>query len=132
MSPDDLDEEAFDDDHNEDDEDTAALARLRQAEARLHSTPPRCLAGFTATPTTLPDVGFDGHGPNINKIYPPACPCGHDRFRPLGHPVNNRGVDLFVSPLTLECAACGKVTELIDTDQHGYDAEFGHGSATIR
>lgn len=126
MSPDD------DLDDDDDDEDTA-LARFRQAEAHLRNTPPRCLAGFTVAPATLPGVAFDGHGSNLIKIYKLACPCGHDHFRALGHHLkNDRGDDVFVSPLALECAACGKVTELIDTDQHGYDAELGHGTATLR
>jgi hypothetical protein len=39
----------------------------------------------------------------------------------LGHHLkNDHGTPIFVSPLALECA------------QHGYDAELGHGSATIR
>jgi hypothetical protein len=69
----------------------------------------------------------------LNKIYRLACGCGHDRFTALGHHLkNDRGHDIFVSPLALECAACSKITELIDTDQHGYNAELGHGGATIR
>ena len=121
------------DDEALDDEDESAIARLREAEERLLTTPPRCLAGFRAEPATLTGVAFDGHGSDRNKVYRLSCPCGHDRFRVLGHFLrSDRGTDLFVSPLALECAACGKVTELIDTDRHGYDAELGHGSATLR
>jgi hypothetical protein len=78
-------------------------------------------------------VAFDGHGSDRNKVYKLACTCGHDHFRVLGHHLkNDRGRAIFVSPLALECAGCAKVTELIDTGQHGYDAELGHASATIR
>jgi hypothetical protein len=115
------------------DDDEAALARYRAAEEKLRNTPPRCLDGFKIAPVELKDVAFDGHGSDLNKVYRLACGCGHDRFRVLGHLLkNDRGQAVFVSPLALECADCGTVTELIDTDQHGYDAELGHGSATIR
>src|SRR5262249_47862620 len=39
---------------------------------------------------------------------------------------------VFLSPITLRCAACGKEVELIDTDRHGYDAEIGAIVATVR
>ncbi len=121
------------DDEDLTDEQRAAMARFLEAEERLLNTPPRCLDGFQVEQTELENVLFDGHGSELNKIYKLACACGHDRFRVLGHHLeNDRGQPIFVSPLALECASCGKITELIDTDQHGYDAELGHGSATIR
>src|SRR5581483_2200764 len=48
----------------------------------------------------------------------------------------NKG-DLLVSPLAFGCSACGRVTELLDTDVHGYHAEVGKleggvGSAKLR
>jgi hypothetical protein len=126
-SDDDPDNDAVDDD------DDVAMARFRAAEERLRKTPPRCLTAFNVESATLPGVAFDGHGSDLNKVYKLACKCGHDRFRVLGHHLkNDRDDPIFVSPLALECAGCGKVTELIDTDEHGYDAELGHGSATIR
>jgi hypothetical protein len=125
-SDEELDADDFDDDE-------AAMARFRAAEERLRNTPPRCLDGFKVEPATLADVAFDGHGAAFNKVYMLACNCGRDRFRVLGHQLDNgRGDAIFVSPLALECAACGKVTELIDTARHGYDAELGHGGQTIR
>jgi hypothetical protein len=129
MAPDEeLGPEAFNDDDDE-----AAMARLREAEKRLRNTPPRCLAGFKVEPATLTGVALDGHGSGLNKIYKLSCTCANDRFRVLGHHVKSeQGGTVFVSPLALECALCGVVMELIDTDQHGYDAELGHGSATIR
>ena len=124
---DDFDNDAVDDD------DEAAMARFRAAEERLRRTPPRCLAGFKVESAAPPGVAFDGHGSDLNKVYKLACECGHDHFRALGHRLkNDRGDDIFVSPLALDCAGCGKVTELIDTDEHGYDAELRHGGATIR
>ena len=39
---------------------------------------------------------------------------------------------VFLSPLATRCEACEKVTELIDTDRHGYDPEIGAIVATQR
>jgi hypothetical protein len=39
---------------------------------------------------------------------------------------------VFLSPLATRCAACEGVTDLIDTDRHGYDAEIGAIVATKR
>jgi len=119
----------FDDD-DFDDEDAEVLARLRAAERRVRTTPPRCLSGFTTRPSSLKGVRFDGHGEPLNVVYQVACACGHDAFRALGHRVTIDGYNAFVSPLALECAACGKVTELFDAAEHGYDPEVcGHSYA---
>ncbi len=114
------------------DENDAAIARFREAEERIRTTPPRCLAGFKTEPAELPGVKFDGHGQPLNKVFHLCCTCGSDHFLALGYPLINRGVPIFVSPLALQCATCKKVTELIDTKVHGYDSELGHTSATIR
>ncbi len=113
-------------------DDDAALARIREAEERIRTTPPRCLSGFKVQPERLQGVVFDGHGEPLNKVFQLRCECGHDRFLVLGHHKTNRGHSIFVSPLALQCSACDKTTELVDTKEHGYDAELGHGSATIR
>jgi hypothetical protein len=39
---------------------------------------------------------------------------------------------VFLSPLAARCEACGRITELIDTNRHGYDAEIGALVATMR
>ena len=114
------------------DEDDDALARFREAEERIRTTPPRCLAGFQPQPAELPGVRFDGHNQPLNKVFHLRCACGSDHSVALGYPVVNRGVSVFVGPLALRCATCGETTELIDTEIHGYDAELGHGSATVR
>jgi hypothetical protein len=72
---------------------------------------------------------------HINPIFALSCHC-HSKhhlvhcYRWVNEDFNNAVVTL--SPLALECAACKKVTELLDTDIHGYDAELGHGSTTVR
>src|SRR5262249_11068529 len=87
--------------------------------------PPRaCLAGFRLTPAKLP-IEWDD---STRSVWRLACSCGAEQGRILGHPLGDYkdwpdGADCFVSPIGFECAACGKVTEVIDTDQHGYHPE---------
>src|SRR5579883_1993364 len=118
----------------------------------FRSHPPRCIAGFTARPVELPGVEFDGH-PSMSRLNfepPPgvtidapehstplfalSCRCGNGRHYVHGYRWTNPTCHtvVFLSPLVLECAACGKMTDLLDTDVHGYDAELGHGTATAR
>ncbi len=115
--------------------------------------PPRCIAGFTARPAELTGVEFDGHvsmsqlnfevppgitidaPEHINPVFALSCQCGGTRhyvhcYRWLNAEFNNAVVTL--SQLSLECAACRKMTALLDTDVHGYDSELGHVSATLR
>ena len=115
--------------------------------------PPRCVAGFTAQPTDLPEVQFDGHvsmsqvqfdeapgvtidaPEHVNPVFALACPCGGSRHYVHGYRWINpeyHNAIVFLSPLVLECAACGRTTDLLDTDLHGYDAELGGIVATVR
>jgi hypothetical protein len=114
--------------------------------------PPRCIVGFTARPVTISGIVYDGHGSpsqlNIdasrvkieapeysNPVFWLLCSCGHDTHFVLGHYWRNpdyRNVLVFVSPLALRCGGCGKVSEMIDTDIHGYDGEIGDIAATHR
>jgi hypothetical protein len=92
-----------------------------------HRHPPRCLGAFRAMPCDLPDVGFDGHG-GQNAIFGLACACGEEPQWVLGHYWANPSypdgsVVGFIDPLALRCDACGRSTELIDTDYHGYNGE---------
>lgn len=113
---------------------------------------PRCTAGFSAQLAELPDVQFDGHsslsdlqvmspGTNIeapqhiNTVFRLSCKCGSEKHYVFAHPWTNpeRPEEfLFLSPIALQCVACNRLTELMDTDVHGHDAELGNGSATIR
>jgi hypothetical protein len=38
----------------------------------------------------------------------------------------------FVTPLAFSCTKCDKTTEIIDTAEHGHDAEIGADSGNIR
>ncbi len=114
--------------------------------------PPRCLAGFHAQSTLLPVQECSDHrsasdtgarvrpvtGSDTDDLHPVfalSCRCGGDRHLIRGYWVNSDYASVgmvFVGPLALECAACGKRTDLLDTDLHGYDAELGSGSCTKR
>jgi hypothetical protein len=123
---------------------------LRDQADYYRTHPPRCIAGFGIAPDELPGFRFDGHlapsaikapegmidGPELlNPIFRLACTCGHDHHHVIGHHWRNpdySNVLVFLSPIVLRCASCGKETEVIDTDRHGYDAELGHIVATAR
>lgn len=112
----------------------AVRAGLRWAKRPyLLANPPRCLAGFASQPHDMPGVTFDGHGEELNTVFRLSCRCGHDQHYVLGHYWRNpdyRNVLVFLSPIALRCGACSRVTELIDTDIHGWDAEIGGIVAT--
>ena len=101
--------------------------------AYYRSHPPRCIAGFVARPTELPGTEFDGHvtmsqldldvpsgvrieaPEHINPVFALSCRCGGTRhyvhaYRWVNPDFNNATV--YLSPLVLECAACGKLTDL--------------------
>jgi hypothetical protein len=123
---------------------------LQNQAAYYRSHPPRCIAGFIAKPVTLAAFTLDGHAPAssvdvpgvviegpelLNTVFLLACACGGEQHYVLGYHWRNPDFHnelVFLSPLTLRCASCGKVTELIDTDRHGYDAEIGAIVATAR
>jgi hypothetical protein len=82
----------------------------------------------------LPDVAFDGHGEPLNTIFRLRCRCGSDRGFVDGYSWYKPEfrVTVFLSPLTFQCAACGRVAELLDTDRHGYNPVVCGDSATVR
>lgn len=112
---------------------------IEAVEAHVRTAPPSCVRSFRLSPAQLPKP-FDD---NLTTVWRLACECecGGDNGRLLGHRLETlsshyRG-DLLVSPLGFECSACGRITELLDTDLHGYHAEVGKleggtGSAKIR
>jgi hypothetical protein len=98
----------------------------------FRSHPPRCIAEFLAHPTELPGVEFDGHismsqlkfgvppgvtidaPEHINPVFALSCRCGGGHHYVHGYRWNNpdfRDVVVFLSPLVLECAGCGRMTE---------------------
>jgi hypothetical protein len=123
---------------------------LREQATYYCSHPPRCISGFVAEPVRLRNYEFDGHasapseptpgsiiegGQQLNCVFLLVCACGCEEHRIVGYWWRNpdfRNELVFLSPLTLKCNSCGKETELIDTDRHGYDAEIGGIVATAR
>jgi len=114
--------------------------------------PPRNIAGYNIQSADIPGFRFDGHpaiseirakmpglpihGPeNFNTIFQISCTCGSDRYYIIGFEWLNpdfNNTKLLLSPLSLRCVACDKVTDLFDSQIHGYDAELGNGSSTER
>jgi hypothetical protein len=93
----------------------------------LQTTAPSCVAGFRATSTELP-IEWDD---SCRSVWRLACSCGGEFGQVLGYPLSDYnknlpdGADCFISPIGFECALCGNVTAVIDTDLHGYHAEVG-------
>src|SRR5437870_383267 len=72
---------------------------------------------------------------HINTVFELTCSCGAAQHFIHGYQWQNPDygdAKVFLSPLILECAACGKKTDLFDSDIHGSDAEHGYGSSTVR
>lgn len=106
---------------------------------RLRTTAPSCLKGVKVIPTRLPEP-FDN---NPCSVWQVACRCGALQGRLLGYSLKDynaeyNGPECFLTPLAFECAACNQVTELLDTDLHGYHAEVARlegdeaGAAKLR
>jgi hypothetical protein len=104
--------------------------------AFYQSNPPRCLAGFEARPAELSAYRFDGHGEVLNSYWAVACPCGGDKFSIHGYSYISGAKDcdeytVFLSPIQLECAACGRAALLFDGSIHGYDPEIDAACAPL-
>ena len=103
--------------------------------AYVNSRPPRCLAPFKIAPVEMPDAEWDGHGEELNPVFQVSCTCGSRAHSISGfswRPSEEAAERVFLSPIGLTCTSCSKQSVLIDTDAHGYDAELGHGSTTVR
>lgn len=93
----------------------------RRLYRQVRSIPPGCLAGVEAEPSHSAEQA-EKTGWSLR------CTCGSQAGRVLGYPIRKLntaygGDEMFVSPIAFRCAACGRVAELLDTAQHGYDAE---------
>ena len=99
----------------------------------VSQNPPRCVAHlhpiFTqhSKPTLFlsSECSVYRHGGyNVEDIvsFVIGCPCGE---RAVYLSAYNVKTDVFVSPLSIECCACGRISEFFDTRKHGYDGEQG-------
>jgi hypothetical protein len=120
-----------------------AAIMVKDQLAFYRNHPPRCVAGFKAQPVEMPNVTFDGHASvspldtegsgtkiegceHVNPVFRLFCTCGCDSHFVIGYNWHNPDCNneaVFLSPLSLRCSDCGKVTVLFDSDIHGYDAE---------
>lgn len=102
----------------------------------IRNTPPTCVNGFRLTAAQLPELWDD----NFTTVYRLACTCGNSSATILGHRLRDynsncsENDDALITPLGFQCTQCNIVTEIIDTDIHGYHAEIakiegGSGSA---
>jgi hypothetical protein len=90
---------------------------------RMRTTVPRCIRSFVATPAERPEPW---KGTDI-AVWQLACTCGWQHGKFLGYPLSRYNTkyagSAFVGPIAFECARCGRVTEMFDTNQHGYHAD---------
>ncbi|QDT36334.1 hypothetical protein Pan189_06900 [Stratiformator vulcanicus] len=93
---------------------------------------PTCLREFR---TEMVDDRTSEYGEG-EIVYSLSCSCGADKLSLLGHDIENnfgnKTIRVFVSPLHVRCESCNQTRLLFDNDLHGYDAELGHGSTTLR
>ena len=105
----------------------------------LRETPPSCIRECNALPAELPEPWDD----NPRSVWRIRCKCGCDIGKLLGHSLAdyNAGYEgplSLISPLAFHCDECNAVTEMLDTDIHGYHADIyireglSGGSAKIR
>ena len=88
--------------------------------------PPRCIKKFHPIPHERDPKTLIRH--ELTAYFQVSCPCGERSCFLLGHFQDEEGAtpaNIFVGPMALECSTCGRVSELIDTRQHGYDGEKG-------
>ncbi len=107
-------------------------------QGRIARTAPACLKPVRKGPVQA----IIEKGDPYTVAWRVGCACGATSGAVLGYPLGDfntgyKGPMLFVTPLGYDCAACGKVTDFLDTDQHGYNSEIGKlegggGSAAYR
>jgi len=106
--------------------------KIKKPIPRLENKPPQCLKEFKVSPMNIDEEPGKGHEAMINTVFNLSCVCGHDHFNVLGHYIKSiePGQDPlhFTDPISLECDSCGHSNELIDTQEHGYNAKLGRVS----
>jgi hypothetical protein len=88
--------------------------------------PPRCIKDLNPVPLEDSVAGLKRY--DYVAYFRVRCPCAEPNAYLLGHFWEGEGrtpAKIFVSPLAVECPSCGRVSELIDTRQHGWDGEQG-------
>ena len=88
----------------------------------VQTRPPSCLSNFRTTPAHMQPW-------NHWAGWALACSCSETKGKLLGYSLKDfdpkySGPQVFVSPLAFLCSSCEKTTEIIDTKEHGYNAEI--------
>lgn len=83
----------------------------------VQRTPPRCLGGFSFREPQESQPWAESVGWSL------TCSCGGTTGQFLGYP-SEHGL---LSPLSFRCSKCAKVTEVFDSNRHGYNSEIGAG-----
>src|SRR5262249_6224730 len=92
----------------------------------LWRNPPKCIEAFlVATPE--PDRRQEAQGYTKFAL---KCRCGSACGSVLGYPLKSlkqdySGPAIFVGPLAFRCSNCDLITEVINSDVHGYHAALG-------
>lgn len=116
-------------------EDEAAREWYERMVHQVQQNAPTCLSGFRTHLIQPSDPEWDER-----TSWELTCMCGSRIGQILGHSLKDfkkdyNGPLTFVTPLGFHCSSCNQSTEIIDTDQHGYNGEcksrFGdYGAAT--
>src|SRR5262249_44521776 len=81
---------------------------------------PSCIAGFELQRTTPKSRASQQQG----TAFALSCKCGSKEGAVLGYPLRDLRRDYtgtqFVGPLAFTCSSCQQLTEIIDSDVHGY------------
>lgn len=85
----------------------------------VQQTPPRCLGGFSFPAPKEPQPWAD------SVAWPLTCSCGGTTGQFLGYP--SPSGDWLLSPLAFRCSKCAMVTDVFDSNRHGYNSEIGSG-----
>ena len=105
-----------------------------QIAEHIRNTPPICVNGFHLTTAHLPEP-WDN---NFTTVYRLNCKCGSGAATILGHPLRDYNPDCddndedLITPLGFQCSQCNIITEIIDTDIHGYHSEVANLEGDIR
>jgi hypothetical protein len=105
---------------------------LAEVLERVRAQPPRCITVVRPVPLPHPLLGMDRY-PGL-AYFRIGCPCREGAAFILGHWLHNEdapGEDFFTGPLAIECPKCGRVSEFMDPEQHGYDGEIGANTTTV-
>ena len=109
------------------------LQAVEAIEAHVRRSPPNCLASFRALPLLALDrfdesIRAEWHSAiPFKSLWRLQCQCGCYSGGLLGHYLRDYNQDYrgdeMVTPIGFKCSTCSQVTEILDTEKHGYHAE---------